>query len=111
MVQLKKQLYLLKIILFIGLGLSLLIFDNFSVMAMQNNYKHQLKKDAELVDKAIDDLYEGINFFDKKNIKINLNHITQKINKSLFKTNKKTEYTAEYDTLIDRQSSAKKQKR
>ncbi|MDV3137673.1 MAG: effector, partial [Candidatus Phytoplasma australasiaticum] len=59
------------------LGLFLLI-NIHPVMAMDNN-KNQQKEDYDSVDKAINDLKEGIEYFNKKGIQINLTRITKLI--------------------------------
>ncbi|MDV3166527.1 MAG: SVM family protein ['Waltheria sp.' little leaf phytoplasma] len=70
----KAKLQLSKIFLFFSLGL--IFISNNSVIAMKNNNKKQQKEDYELFDEAIDNLNEGIKYFSKKGIQINLNKIT-----------------------------------
>ncbi|MDO8005592.1 SVM family protein [Candidatus Phytoplasma australasiaticum] len=77
MMQIKNKLYLLPLFLINYLGLFLLI-DIHPVMAADNN-KNQQKEDYDLVDKAINDLNEGIEYFNKKGIQINLTRITKLI--------------------------------
>ncbi len=88
------------LITFIGL---FFIFNNHQVMAMQNNKNKQkinLEKEID-TNEAIVELIEGIEYFDKKGIQINLNKITKILyqnekrkqkpeeNKSIFINNKK----------------------
>ncbi|MDV3178446.1 MAG: SVM family protein, partial [Sweet potato little leaf phytoplasma] len=68
MMQIKNKLYLLPLFLINYLGLFLLI-NIHPVMAADNN-KNQQKEDYDLVDKAINDLNEGIEYFNKKGIQI-----------------------------------------
>ncbi len=75
--QIKNKLYLLPLFLINYLGLFLLI-NIHPVMAADNN-KNQQKEDYDLVDKAINDLNEGIEYFNKKGIQINLTRITKLI--------------------------------
>ncbi|MDO8064051.1 SVM family protein [Candidatus Phytoplasma bonamiae] len=75
MMQVKNKLFL-PFFLMIYLGLFLLININ-SVMAMENNNKNQQKEDYELLDKEIDNLNEGIKYFNKKGIQINLDKIAK----------------------------------
>ncbi|MDV3147178.1 MAG: SVM family protein, partial [Sweet potato little leaf phytoplasma] len=77
MMQIKNKLYLLPLFLINYLGLFLLI-NIHPVMAADNN-KNQQKEDYDLVDKAINDLNEGIEYFNKKGIQINLTRITKLI--------------------------------
>ncbi|EMR14466.1 MULTISPECIES: SVM family protein [Candidatus Phytoplasma] len=88
MIQIKNKLYLLPLFLINYLGLFLLI-NIHPVMAADNN-KNQQKEDYDLVDKAINDLNEGIEYFNKKGIQINLTRITKLISTKQ-KRNNKTE--------------------
>ncbi|XVJ45098.1 effector [Candidatus Phytoplasma australasiaticum] len=55
-----------------------------------DNNKNQQKEDYDLVDKAINDLNEGIEYFNKKGIQINLTRNT-KLKSTKQKRNNKTE--------------------
>ncbi|MDV3184258.1 MAG: SVM family protein [Candidatus Phytoplasma australasiaticum] len=77
MMQIKNKIYFLPLFFISYLGLFLLI-NIHPVMAMDNN-KNQQKEDYDSVDKAINDLKEGIEYFNKKGIQINLTRITKLI--------------------------------
>ncbi|MDO8030303.1 SVM family protein ['Planchonia careya' phytoplasma] len=78
MMQLKINYIFFLPLCFSYLGLFLLI-NIHPVMAMENNNKNQQKEDYDLLDKAIDDLNEGIKYFNKKGSQINLNRIIKLI--------------------------------
>nr|ARE29779.1 putative effector [Crotalaria phyllody phytoplasma] len=88
MIQIKNKLYLLPLFLINYLGLFLLI--NIHPVTAADNNKNQQKEDYDLVDKAINDLNEGIEYFNKKGIQINLTRITKLISTKQ-KRNNKTE--------------------
>ncbi|MDO8054676.1 SVM family protein [Candidatus Phytoplasma australasiaticum] len=73
MMQIKNKIHFLPLFFISYLGLFLLI-NIHPVMAMDNN-KNQQKEDYDSVDKAI----EGIEYFNKKGIQINLTRITKLI--------------------------------
>ncbi|MDV3143803.1 MAG: SVM family protein [Candidatus Phytoplasma australasiaticum] len=77
MMQIKNKIHFLPLFFISYLGLFLLI-NIHPVMATDNN-KNQQKEDYDLVDKAINDLNEGIEYFNKKGIQINLTRITKLI--------------------------------
>ncbi|MEC4559254.1 MAG: SVM family protein ['Conium maculatum' witches'-broom phytoplasma] len=80
MVKLKNQIKTIYLGLITYIGL-LFIFNNHQVMAMQNN-KNKQKNEFDIVEEAIDQLNEGIEYFNKKGIQINLNKITKLLSKN-----------------------------
>ncbi|AGL90072.1 SVM family protein [Candidatus Phytoplasma australiense] len=81
MFKLQNQLKIISICLLAVLGM-LLIINNNQVMAMESNNKNQQKKEYEEFDEAIDNLKEGIKYFNKKRIQINLNKITKLLSRN-----------------------------
>lgn len=69
--------------------ISLLFIFNNKVMAMQNN-KNKQKSDVDLMEEAVEALSEGIKYFNKKGIQINLDKIMKLLPKKETNTKKET---------------------
>ncbi|OIJ44640.1 SVM family protein [Rice orange leaf phytoplasma] len=80
MLKLKKYFKIINVFLLTFLGI--LLINNNQVMAMENNNKNQQKEEYEEFDEAMDILTEGIKYFNKKGIKINLNKITKLLSRN-----------------------------
>uniref|UniRef100_UPI0012EB5444 SVM family protein n=1 Tax=Chrysanthemum yellows phytoplasma TaxID=238674 RepID=UPI0012EB5444 len=93
---------IINIYLFIFLGL-LFIINNQKVMAMENNSKDKLKKDIDIIEKAIDTLEENVKYFTKKGIQINLDKLTK-----LFSNNKKRNIYQQQNIVSTSQPHKKK---
>nr|ABU55760.1 hypothetical protein [Clover phyllody phytoplasma] len=87
--------------------ISLLFIFNNKVMAMQNN-KNKQKSDVDLMEEAVEELSEGIKYFNKKGIQINLDKIMKLLPKKETNTKKRNITLEEPNLFISKKSNKNK---
>ncbi|WP_017193785.1 SVM family protein [Vaccinium witches'-broom phytoplasma] len=106
MFKLKNQFKIIYLCLIIFVGL-LFIINNQQLMAMQNN-KNKQKSDVDLMEEAVEELSEGIKYFNKKGIQINLDKIMKLLPKKETNTKKRNITLEEPNLFISKKSNKNK---